>query len=301
MTNRSFRSRRLALALLVALAAAAAACGSKENASSKTPARYPEPRYPSYLKPPASVDEVLPHVRPLARNKIGFQGGGLGVAQAGDTVAFILPMTAEDMIVAAVKKAMEERGVHVNVVYEYEVVGVSRDDALAYEKARRTYTSEQGYMEAANWVEANFPAPDAVKAWVRDRRPELAEKLFPQSRELSPRLKEVQKKFLLPSVGKGIQNYLQQHPDVRGVFWGKGGGTFLRRNLHPMENRFLGLFVIDNRWDVMSQIGSYPGDVWQLAEDQTMEPLVHVDRLTVKDPEGTDVHADISELQAKNW
>ena len=137
-------------------------------------------------------------------------------------------------------------------------------------------------MEAANWVEANFPAPDAVKAWVRERRPELAEKLFPQSRELSPRLKEVQKKFLLPSVGKGIQNYLQQHPDVRGVFWGKGGGTFLRRNLHPMENRFLGLFVIDNRWDVMSQIGSYPGDVWQLAEDQTMEPLVHVDRLTVK-------------------
>ena len=57
------------------------------------------------------------------------------------------------MIVQAVKKAMEERGVKVNVVHEYEVVGVSKEDADAYEKARRTYTSEQGYMEAASWVE----------------------------------------------------------------------------------------------------------------------------------------------------
>jgi hypothetical protein len=68
-----------------------------------------------------------------------------------------------------------------------------------------------------------------------------------------------------------------------------------------MENRFLGLFVVDNRWDVMSALGTYPGDVWQLVEEQAMEPLVHVDKLRAKDPEGTDVWADISEEQARNW
>src|SRR5262249_32238628 len=230
---------------------AAAACGTRPTPAGTAAVTFPGPRFPSYLRPPATIDEVLPHVRPLARNKIGFQGNGLGIAKAGDTVAFILPATAEDLIVQAVKRAMEERGVKVNLVPEYEVAGVSRADAAAFEKARRTFTSEQGYMEAAWWVEANFHDPDGVKAWLKGRRPDLYEKLFPKNRELSPQLEEVRKKFLWENQGEGIQRYLTQHPDVRGVFWGKGGGTFLRRNLHPMEDKFLGLFMIDNRWDVM--------------------------------------------------
>ena len=292
-----------AAALVAAVAISyAAACGRGDTAQpARAAIQYPEPRYPSYLKPPASIDEVLPHVRPLVRNKIGFQGAGLGVAQPGDTVTFVLGPDAEDLIVQAVKTAMEERGVRVNLVHEYEMVGISREDALEYRRIRRSYTSEQGYMEAATWVEANFPEPEPVKAWLRERRPDLADTLFPKSRELTPRLREVHEKLLWPNLGKGIQAYLKQHADVRGIFWGKGGGTFLRRNLHPMEDRFLGLFVVDNRWDVMSALGTYPGDVWQLAEDQTMEPLVHVDKLTVTDPEGTNVWADINEEQATHW
>ena len=273
-----------AAALVAAVAISyAAACGRGDTAQpARAAIQYPEPRYPSYLKPPASIDEVLPHVRPLVRNKIGFQGAGLGVAQPGDTATFVLGPDAEDLIVQAVKTAMEERGVRVNLVHEYEMVGISREDALEYRRIRRSYTSEQGYMEAATWVEANFPEPEPVKAWLRERRPDLADTLFPKSRELTPRLREVHEKLLWPNLGKGIQAYLKQHADVRGIFWGKGGGTFLRRNLHPMEDRF-------------------PGDVWQLAEDQTMEPLVHVDKLTVTDPEGTNVWADINEEQATHW
>jgi hypothetical protein len=33
----------------------------------------------------------------------------------------------------------------------------------------------------------------------------------------------------------------------------------------------------------------YPGDVWQLAEEQLLEPLVYVDRLEITDPEGTNL------------
>ena len=286
---------------LLFVAALVAGCGGRSPAAPDADVRYPEPRFPSYLRAPGSVEEILPHVRPLVRNKTGFQGAGLGIANAGDTVAFVIGPYAEDLIVEAVKRAMEERGVRVNVVHDYEMVGVGREDAREFQRLRRGYTAEQGYMEATNWVEANFPDPDAVKAWMRDRRPDLAEKLFPKARELPPHMKEVQQKMLLPSMGKGIQAYLTRHPEVRGVFWGKGGGTFLRRNLHPMENRFLGLFVVDNRWDVMSALGTYPGDVWQLAEDQTMEPLVHVDKLRVRDPEGTDVTSTINEEQARNW
>jgi hypothetical protein len=300
-------ARRLALPGVLVVAMAGAACGGSETRQSAAPAaaepavQYPEPRYPSYLKPTSSVDEIIQHVRPLVRNKTGFQGAGLGIANPGDTVTFVTSADAEDLIVEAVKRAMEERGVKVNVVPEYEMVGVSKADAMAYRNVRRSFTSEQGYMEAAAWVESNFPDPDAIKKWLKDRRPDLHDKLFPQTRELSPALRDVQQKMLLPNLGKGIQDYLRTHPEVRGIFWGKGGGTFLRRNLHPMESRFLGLFVVDNRWDAMSALGTYPGDVWQLAEDQLMEPLVHVDKVTAKDPEGTDVWADINEEQAAHW
>jgi hypothetical protein len=297
--NRRFR------VLAAALPAAALLSGCSGSAPSggapPAAAAYPEPRFPSYLKPVSTVEEVLPHVRPLARNKTGVQGAGLGVANPGDTVVFVTTSAADPLIVEAVKRAMEERGVKVNVVPEYEMVGVSKDDALEFQKIRRSYTSEQGYMEAATWVESNFPDPDAIKTWLKGRRPDLYDKLFPQSRELSPKLKEVQQKLLLPNLGRGIQAYLTKHPEVRGIFWGKGGGTFLRRNLHPLENKFLGLFLVDNRWDVMSALGTYPGDVWQLAEEQLMEPLVHVDKITAKDPEGTDVWADINEEQAGHW
>ena len=33
-------------------------------------------------------------------------------------------------------------------------------------------------------------------------------------------------------------------------------------------------------------MSTYPGDVWQLAEEQLLEPLVYVDRMEAKDPEG---------------
>ena len=300
-TNRCTRRCGCVCAIAALLLLGACRRGERGTTAASTSVQYPEPRFPSYLKPVSTVEEAMPYVRPLVRNKTGFQGGGLGIAKSGDIVTFVTSPTADALIVEAVKRAMEERGVKVNVVPEYEMVGVSAEDAGHYEKIRRTYTAEQGYMEAATWVEANFPDPDAIKQWLKERRPDLYEKLFPQARELSPHMKEVQQKLQLANMGKGIQAYLTKHPEVRGVFWGKGGGTFLRRSLFPLQNKFLGLFLVDNRWDVMSQLGTYPGDVWQLAEDQLMEPLIHVDKITAKDPEGTDVWSDISQEQAEHW
>src|SRR5262249_22953572 len=148
-------------AALAVVAIAAAGCAHAAPPPSGAAAAYPEPRFPSYLKPVSTVEEVLPHVRPLVRTKSGVQGAGLGVANAGETVAFVTASTPDRVIVDAVRGAREGRGVKVNVVPEYEMVGISRADALEYDRIRRSYTAEQGYMEAATWVEANFPDPDA--------------------------------------------------------------------------------------------------------------------------------------------
>lgn len=103
------------------------------------------------------------------------------------------------------------------------------------------------------------------------------------------------------AVGDAIKDFLTKHPDVRGVFWGKGGSTGLRRQLYPMQDKFLGTFIQDNVYDLQSQMSTYPGDVWQLAEEQLLEPLVYVDRIEVTDPEGTNLHADITDEMAQRW
>lgn len=302
---------RSASAVLMALAAlSTGACGGSEPAetnsesgaaAARPAADYPEPRFPSYLRPPSSIEEVMPHVRPLVRARHGLQGAGLGLIEKGESVLLVVSGGADDMVVEAVRLAMEERGVKPIVKRDYELVGISRDDAEAYRKSRRTYTSEQGFMEAAGWVERNFPDPVKAKAWLKERRPDLYADLFPANREMSPAERSINRALQGENVGRAIREFLEKNPGVRGAYWGKGGSTTLRRYMRPLEDKFLGLFLVDNRWDVMSQLGTYPGDVWQLAEDQSMEAIVHTDKLEITDPEGTNITADISPEMANNW
>ena len=293
------RNGRVLWLVIATAVALCAGCGKNSN-DHQARGEYPAPRWPSYLKF-TSVDEAMPYIRTIVRNKSGFQGAGLGILNAGDTVTLITGANADDTIVDAIKKGLEERNIKVNIVHDYELVGVSRDDARAFRKLRQTYTSEQGYMEAANWIESVFPNPDGARQWLKDRRPDLYDTLFPKNREIPENLKPVREKLKGDNVGKAIVAYLGQHPEVRGVYWGKGGGTTLRRLMHPLEDKFLGLMIYDNRWDVLSAIGSYPGDVWQLIEEQEMEPLAYVDRIEAKDPEGTDVWANVTEDMAQRW
>jgi hypothetical protein len=102
-------------------------------------------------------------------------------------------------------------------------------------------------------------------------------------------------------MGTAIKNYLTAHKEIRGVFWGGGGTTSLRRYMYPMQTKYLGTFTQGNIYDLESRMSSYPGDVWQLAEEQLLEPLIYVDRVEIKDPEGTNVWADITDEMAHRW
>ena len=71
--------------------------------------RYPAPRFPSYMKPPKSIEDVMPFARAAVR-----QTGGrtpLGLVEKGQTVAIFAEPLAEEMILQAIKRAYEERGV----------------------------------------------------------------------------------------------------------------------------------------------------------------------------------------------
>jgi hypothetical protein len=264
--------------------------------------KYPPPRFPSYLKTPKSVEEVMPFARAVARQTTGLQGEGLGSLKSGETVALVTEASSEDMIVEAIKRAAEERGVKVQALPSYELAGVSRADALELRKARQQSTAEQGYMEARRWVEEMFPDPEVPKKWLKERRPDFYDALYPPARgQLSEKLREIQKKLERENVAKGIKEYLEKNPAVKGVFWGTGGTTTLRRFMRPHEDKFLGVNVFDNRWTMMSKISAFPGDVWRLAEERTIEPIGWTDRLQITDPEGTNLAADLTEDMAARW
>jgi len=264
-------------------------------------AKYPAPRFPSYVKPPKSLEDVMPFARAIARQTTGLQGHGFGMLKAGETVALITETTAEDIIIEALKRAIEERGVKVQIVPEYELVGVSRADAAELHQTRQRYTSEQGYMEARRWIDTRFPDPETPKKWLKERRPDLYDALYPPRVKVPERLREIQKKLDRENIGKGIREFLEKNPGITGIFWGTGGTTTLRRLVRPYEEKYLGVMVYDNRFTVMSKIPSFPGDVWRLVEERTIEPLGWIDRLEITDPEGTNLSSDLTEEMAARW
>src|SRR5439155_1382131 len=215
---------RLASVLFLTAIIVAAACGRAdkgrtESASAATRAgangeKYPEPRWPSYFKPPKSVDDLMDAARSFVRNQSGLQGKGMGILQPGDQVLIVANNDADPMVLDAIKRPRGEAAGGAG--------GPGGEDA------------DTGAATSTDYRSRN-------------------------------------------AVGEGIKKYLTAHPEVRGVFWGQGGSTGLRRQLYPMSDKFLGTFVTDNVYTLQSQMSTYPGDVWQLAEEQLLEPLVFVD------------------------
>jgi hypothetical protein len=317
-----------------AAAAAAGACGKSAPAPADTGAaasaqvgangdKYPAPRWPSYFKTPKTADELMPAARLLARNQSGLQGKGLGILKEGDKVLIVPGDEADPMVMDAIKKALEERKITPYIKYAYELKGSTKEQAHA-DRERRTGGHDienAGIYQATAWITGQFPNPSQPAQWLKQKDPQTFAALFPGKSAEAVLTASGQKpkgegapgadsdtgassggdykaRF---AVGDAIKDFLTKHPDVRGVYWGKGGSTGLRRQLYPIQDKFLGTFIQDNVYDLQSQMSTYPGDVWQLAEEQLLEPLVYIDKLEITDPEGTNLHADITEEMAQRW
>lgn len=262
--------------------------------------KFPAPRFPSYIQAPESIDDVLPYARAAVR-----QTGGrtpLGLVEKGMTVAIFTEPTAEEMVIEAIKRAFEERGVKVQIVPQHELVGVSKEQAMEALSATRWYTSEQGYMEAQRWITRRFADRGAVpKAWLLERRPDLFEAVFAKELQVPDKLQSVARKFRRSSLARAIIKYLDEHKEVDAIFWRRGGRTATRKALNQYSDKFYGNFIFDNRWELMNKAATFPGDVWKLVEERVIEPLAWIDQAHVTDPEGTDFTFELDEKQAAAW
>ena len=317
-------SRFLPLAITVTmLAAGSAACSKatdpeREGGAPKagtTPAttteKYPEPRWPSYFKRPKNVEDLMPAARALVRNTSGFQGKGMGILAEGEEVLIVPTASADPMVLEAIQRALVERKIKPHIKFSYEFTGESKDLVQKRQAAnqRNRDNTKAGIYQASSWINGQFPDPEVPKKWLKERRPDLYAELFPNDTGAKASKPDEDPETGLPRanprdreiVGQGIQKFLKENPKVRGVFWGGGGTTGLRRALYPMQDQYLGTFITDNVYTLQSQMTTYPGDVWQLAEEQILEPLVYTDRVEITDPEGTNLWADITPDMAERW
>jgi hypothetical protein len=261
--------------------------------------KYPSPRFPSYVKPPKTVEDIMPFARAAVR-----QTGGrtpLGLVEKGTVIALITEPVADERVLQAIVRAYKERGVEVRVVPEHELAGVNREEALKAIRANQWYTSEYGYMEIRPWITQRFADPEVPKKWLRERRPDIYKAMFAKDEEVPTSHKEIFRKLSQPVMGELLAKYLDQHPEIKGVFWRRGGRPNTRKAMKHQGEKMLGNFIFDNHWELMNQAATFPGDVWKLAEERVIEPFAWIEQVHVTDPEGTNFTFNVTEKEAEVW
>src|SRR3989475_13229077 len=201
----------------------------KNNATPKS-AAYPAPRWPSCLKKPKSVEEILPHARDLVRNKAGFGGNspglGLGLLQPGEEVMIVTDTTAEDFVVEALLKALAERSVQAHIAPNYTLVGVSKEDAEQIRLKTEIRSAEEGFMEAKYyWIERVFAHPEVPKERLRLKNPDLHSSIYRKRDEMKRALLSKFNRLWHESVGTAIHDHLQNNTIIKCVYRGHLGGA----------------------------------------------------------------------------
>ncbi len=263
--------RRWFILLLVTLGMIPAFFGHSFSAKEK----YSRPRFPSYLKPPKSVEDLMPAARAAVKQTGGISP--LGLAKPGQKVLIMVPSNQDPMVVEAVVRAYKERGIEATAKYVYELRGITREEAIR----EVSFTGADGWMEIVvfNKDMINY-LPD------QDQR-----KLRPG---IERGLNSTQERKLLKS-------YLDSNPQFDVIFAGSGGLTFWKRDLGEHGKKVMGNWIYKSPFVLNSRIPSYPADVWRASEERIIDPLGWAEEVRVTDPEGTDFHWKLTEAQAQTW
>ena len=265
---------------------------------------FPAPAFPSYLKKPNSVEELMPQARAAAR-----QTGGrtpLGLALPGKTMLIIVGEVRDAkpnfMVQEAIKRALEERGVKVQLVTTWDLLGISEAQFQEVRNALREFTIADGQRELESFFTSTGQMIDPQKAreWVREKDPELYKATWPDHKITDPKIAKIAQDYQI-EVPKAVVRYVDQHPEIDWIMWRGANRPNTRKALAHHGEKFLGNYTYLDLYDLMSQVPSFPSDVWRLIETKTIEPLAFVDRAEVTDPEGTAFGYDIDESEAKRW
>jgi hypothetical protein len=264
----------------------------------------PPPAFPSYLKRPDSIERLMPAASAAARQTAGRTP--LGLADPGKTLLIVVGelrgSNPDLMVQAAMKRAVEGRGVKCIILTAWELLDITHDEYLELRRGARTSTIADGQRELEFFftMTGSMPDPHQGRSWVRQQDPELYAATWPEPKLASEKLAKIARDFE-EILSNALVAWLDKHPEVDWIAWRGGGRPQTRKALRQHGEKLLGNYTYVDVYDLMGLTPSYPSDVWRLIETKTMEPLAFVDRVEVTDPEGTAFGYDVDEQAAKNW
>ena len=260
----------------------------------------PRARFPSYLKKPTTIEEMMPQALAAVAQKGGRTP--LGIAEPGDVVLIVVPYNADPLIQEAMIKAFATRKVDARILYENELVGVSKEDMQALDEATALFKAGDGQQESAGLFQQLGAWPDfeVYKEFVRQADPVYYAAAWPEIDYPSKKLEELDQNYGR-NVSTAVITYLDEHPEVNKVFFRTGGRTNTKASLRHQGKKFIGNYTYVNHFDLMSKVPNVPADVWRMLEGKIIDPLGFVDRYEISDPEGTAMWGDVTPEEARNW
>lgn len=264
----------------------------------------PAPAFPSYLKKPGSIEELMPQARAAVR-----QTGGrtpIGLVLPGKTLLIVVGEIREPkpnmMVQEAIKRALEERGAKAIVMTTWELLGISEKEFLEIREALKEYTISDGQRELEYFFTTTglMEKPEQGREWIRKADPDLFNATWPEPKIADERLNKLARAFG-QEVPKALVAWLTKNPQVDWVMWRSGGRGNTRKLLMEHADKYLGSYTYFDLFDLMSQVPAFPADVWRSVETKTIEALAFVDRVEVTDPEGTAFGYNVDEEGAKRW
>ncbi len=262
------------------------------------------PAFPSYLKKPTSVEELMPQARAAVR-----QSGGrtpLGLVLPGKTLLIVVGEIREPrpnmMVQEALRRAVEERGAKAIVVTTWDLLGVTEEQYVKVRTALREFTISDGQRELEYFFTTTglMRKPEDGRAWVRNNDPDLYKATWPVPKIDDPELKELASRYQ-QAIPNALVAYLDKNPGIDWVVWRSGGRGNTRRLLDHHADKYLGSYTYFDLYDLMSQVPAFPSDVWRQVETKTIESIAFVDRVEVTDPEGTAFGYNVAADEAKAW
>jgi hypothetical protein len=264
----------------------------------------PPPAFPSYLKKPDSIEQLMPQARAAVR-----QTGGrtpLGLVEPGKHLLIVVGEIRDSrpnmMVQEAIKRALEERGVKCTILTIWEVLGLTEQEYLEFRSGVRIYRIGDGQRELESYFTTTGFMPNAQKGrdWVGKEDPDLYQATWPEQKHANERFAKLARDYF-DAAPLALVAWLDKHPQIDWIAWRSGNRPNSRKMLRQHGEKFLGNYTYLDLYDLMSQVPGFPSDVWRLVETKTMEPLAFVDRAEVTDPEGTAFGYDIDEDMAKRW
>ncbi|MBI3940810.1 MAG: hypothetical protein HY315_08245 [Acidobacteria bacterium] len=257
---------------------------------------FPEPRYPPVVPRNISDDEL----RALAKRLVRVREGEtpFGNVDAGQKVLFEIPQNQDMRILSALIEAYRERGVEAHYAYSRDIVketlGIGENEAyqsgilLRGPAGGGSRGPRDGSREAFAFLSL---LPEKERKEAIELRREVG---------FNIQLDENAERDSAKTYRKALKKYITElHPEYDAFFGGRPLRVYMASEVGP---KWKGYFYAATLMDrAISLASRFPGDVWHLVVERTIEVVPWVEEARITEPQGTDIRFSLTPQEAELW